>query len=301
MQISDDSAEKTVGNSTGADWRQIDDVRPLAAATTRPAFVADPDAVAAFQRDGVVLLPGAMTEWVEPLRTGLDRILSTPDRFAYPCDSTSPDEPGRFFDAYCNWQLVPEFLMHVMTSPAAAMAAAFMESGSAQLFHEHAFSKEAATQKATPWHHDLPYYCVEGEQTASVYVALDETPEETAVRFLRGSHRTGQLYYPRNFSAGQDYVSNDPRMATVPDIDPDDDRIFSSPLSPGDVVLFDFRTLHGATNAEVVTRRRAFSSRWLGDDVRYVERPGETSPPLTGLDLKPGDRMRDDWFPILWG
>lgn len=290
----------TVGNTAGVHWRQIEDVRPLVAAHQRPGFEASAEDVDAFQRDGVVLLPGVFREWVEPLRTGLQRILDAPKRHAFPCDSTVAGEPGRFFDAYCNWQIVPEFLDFVMTSSSAAMAAAFMQSSRAQLFHEHAFSKEAATAKATPWHHDLPYYCIDGDQTVSVYVALDDTPADTAVQFVKGSHRTGELFYPRNFRAGEDYVSSDPRMVSAPEIDGDDDRIFRSALTAGDAVLFDFRTLHGTTDALVSMRRRAFSTRWLGDDVRYVERPGETSPPLTDLGLQPGDRMRDDWFPILW-
>ena len=71
-------------------------------------------------------------------------------------------------------------------------------------------------------------------------------------------------------------------------------------LAPGDAVLFDFRTLHGSTDAPVESRRRAFSTRWLGDDVRYLARPGETSPPYGDMGLESGARMREDWFPVLW-
>ena len=75
-------------------------------------------------------------------------------------------------------------------------------------------------------------------------------------------------------------------------------RVFA--LEPGDTVLFDFRTLHGSTATETRHRRRAISTRWLGDDMVYFERPGETSPPLKDLGIAPGERMREDWFPILW-
>jgi hypothetical protein len=46
--------------------------------------------------------------------------------------------------------------------------------------------------------------------------------------------------------------------------------------------------------------RRAFSTRWLGDDVTYCERPGETSPPYTDHGMRHGEPMREDWFPVLW-
>ena len=58
--------------------------------------------------------------------------------------------------------------------------------------------------------------------------------------------------------------------------------------------------VHGTTAAEIKNRRRAFSTRWMGDDVRYLERQGETSPPLQNLGLQSGDVMRHDLFPVLW-
>lgn len=298
----DEATTPTVGNVAGADWRVIDDVRTLAAATPRPAYVADEELVDTFQRDGVVVVPGAFADWVEPLRAGLQRNLDHPSDYAFPCDSTNADEPGRFFDSYCNWQRIGEYLTFALSSSAAAMAAQFMRSETAQLFHDHAFSKEAGTQKATPWHHDLPYYCVDGSQTVSIYVSLDEVGEDTVVRFAKGSHRTGQLYYPRAFSSGADYASADTSLRSVPaTIDSGDEHdILAVPLTPGDAVLFDFRTLHGTTDAPITTRRRAFSTRWLGDDAVYCERPGETSPPLVDLTVEPGERLRTDWFPVLW-
>ena len=57
--------------------------------------------------------------------------------------------------------------------------------------------------------------------------------------------------------------------------------------------------LHGARGNTAATRRRAFSLRLLGDDARYVERPGRTSPPFPDHDMTPGQKLRTDWFPIL--
>ena len=71
-------------------------------------------------------------------------------------------------------------------------------------------------------------------------------------------------------------------------------------LEPGDCIAFHFQTLHGTTDGEVIGRRRALSTRWLGDDIIYCERQIETSPPYSDIGLKHGDRMREDWFPVLW-
>lgn len=289
-------------NTSTVEWHVIDDARPLAAATSRPEAGVNADDVAAFRRDGVVVFRGAFTEWVDPLRAGLQRTLDEPDRYAFPCESSQGDEPGRFFDSYCNWQLIPEYLAFVLTSKAASMAGQLMGARTAQLFHEHAFCKEAGTTKATPWHHDLPYYCVDGRQTASVYVALDTIPASIAVRFWKGSHHGDQLYVPRDFAAGAEYEAGEPTMRSVPDVDATADAadILALDLEPGDTYVFDFRTLHGSGDTPVAERRRAFSTRWLGDDVTYVERAGETSPPLTDLGMLTGERMREDWFPVLW-
>ncbi len=286
------------GNSATVDWRP--DPGLVAGLSLPPRIDVSPADVDTFQRDGVILLKNLFPEWVEPLRAGLQRNMDEAQNYAFPCDSVAPGGKGRFFDSYCNWHRIPEYQAFVSQSAAAHLAAQFMRSQTAQLFHEHVFCKESGTQTATPWHHDLPYYCVDGIQNISVYVALDTTPAETAVRFLAGSHRTGQLYFPRHFVDGSDYAQDDSAMTSVTPLIESfkDSEIRSFALEPGDVILFDFRTLHGTTDATVQKRRRAFSTRWLGDDMVYCERAGETSPPLKDLGVKPGARMPSTLFPV---
>jgi ectoine hydroxylase-related dioxygenase (phytanoyl-CoA dioxygenase family) len=288
-------------NQVTVDWHQPGfsiDTGDLA------SFAASTEDIETFRRDGVVLLPGASTEWVDCLRAGLQRNLDNPRQYAFPCESNPEGEPGRFFDSYCNWQLIPEYLDYISHSAAASIAGQFMDTAHAQFFHEHAFMKAPGTQRATPWHQDLPYYCVDGYKTASVYVALDHADADVAVQFVRGSHRWGRLFYPRVFEDGSAFNDDKPdaAMEAVPDIDANRKQydIAAWPLQPGDTIVFDFRTLHGTGNATVKSIRRAFSSRWLGGDVTYCERPGETSPPYVDHGMKHGDQMRSDWFPVLW-
>jgi len=186
-----------------------------------PPFVADQADIGQYQRDGVVLLKGAFSDWVDVLRSGLQRNLDNPQQFAFPCESNPRGEPGRFFDSYCNWQLIPEYLDFVSHSCAASMAGRFIETRRVQFFHEHAFIKTPGTQRATPWHQDLPYYCVDGVKTASIYVSLDHADADVAVRFVKGSHRWNKLFYPRVFLDGSDFENSslDPGMDSVPDID----------------------------------------------------------------------------------
>ena len=76
-------------------------------------------------------------------------------------------------------------------------------------------------------------------------------------------------------------------------------RVLEWSMEPGDAVAFDYRVLHGARGNTSAQRRRAFSLRLVGDDARYVERPGRTSPPFPGHDMEAGQRLREDWFPVI--
>ena len=46
-------------------------------------------------------------------------------------------------------------------------------------------------------------------------------------------------------------------------------------------------------------RRRAFSLRLVGEDAAFADRPGRTSPPYPGHGMTAGERLREDWFPVL--
>jgi hypothetical protein len=76
----------------------------------------------------------AFGDWVEPLRAGLQRSLERPQDFTFPYESNPTGEPGRFFNSYCNWQLIPEYLDYVTRSCAVSMASRMMQSRTTQFF-----------------------------------------------------------------------------------------------------------------------------------------------------------------------
>ena len=86
----------------------------------------------------------------------------------------------------------------------------------------------------------------------------------------------------------------------MPDIESIENEIMVPDLKLGDAILFNFKTVHGAPGNNTKNQRRAFSMRFIGDDVRYIDREGETSPPFVGINLKVGDTLRTDWFPVVW-
>ena len=86
----------------------------------------------------------------------------------------------------------------------------------------------------------------------------------------------------------------------IPDPDAEDMPILEWEMQPGDAVAFNYRTLHGARANNSSQRRRAFSIRYVGDDARYIERPGRTSPPYPGHGMQTGQKLREDWFPYVY-
>lgn len=257
--------------------------------------------VEAYERDGVVCVQGAFeSRWLEVLGTGVERNLAEPGAFAK--RYTPPGGPGLFFGDYCNWRRIPEYREFLLHSPAAEIAGRLMRSGKVNLFHEHVLVKEPGTLELTPWHHDQPYWTVDGTQVCSLWLPLDPVPRETSVEFVRGSHRWGVWYTPRRFVDNQDHPAADPDFVPVPDVSARraDYDIVSWALEPGDCLVFHALTLHGAPGNRLATRRRAVASRWTGDDARYVLRPGFMSPPPPEGAPEPGSPMDSAVYPVVW-
>jgi len=254
------------------------------------------DDIDTFRRDGVVVIRGLFADHVQTLRDGVTRNMAEPGPFASNNDKAG--ETGRFFDDYCNWGRIPEFAQVIRASPAAQVAADLMQSQTTQLFHDHVLVKEPGTSMATPWHQDAPYYFVEGRQTVSFWSPLDRVSNAT-LRCVAGSHAWEKPVLPTRWAKGDAFFNPEPYMA-VPDPDADGMDVREWEMEPGDAVAFNYHTLHGARGNQSDQRRRAFSLRLVGDDARYTQRPGPTSPPFPGHDMQPGQRLRTDWFPILY-
>ena len=256
------------------------------------------DMITAYQRDGVVLIKGLWADWVDTLRAGIDRNMADPSEFA--AENLKPGEGGRFFDDYCNWTRIPEFEQVIRQSEAAEVAAKLMGSDFVQLFHDHVLVKEPGTAKPTPWHQDQPYYFVDGRQNVSFWSPLDPV-REASLRCVAGSHLWPREVLPTRWVAETSFYPDPELYMPVPDPDAEGMRVLEWQMEPGDAVAFNYRTLHGARGNTASTRRRAFSLRLVGEDARYVERPGRTSPPYPGHGMVAGQRLRDDWFPVLRG
>ena len=93
-------------------------------------------------------------------------------------------------------------------------------------------------------------------------------------------------------------------MLALPDIEANrkDYDIRKFAMQPGDVLVFNGMIVHGAPgNTSTTHHRRAYSTRWMGDDARFCVRKGEVAIPTFDTGLKDGDRYNGDRFPLVYG
>ena len=265
-------------------------------------MILEKETVQKFRENGAAALPGAFADWVDKLRAGVAWNMESPSsdvRIYYGEKKT--DGSGKFFGDYCNWQRIPEYEKFIFNSPAAKLASQLMGAETVQLFHEHVFVKEAMANVGTPWHQDMPYYCIDVERSVSFWIPLDDVPRERTLEFVAGSHLWGKHFRPDRFN-GQPLNQND-GMETIPDIDADRSSydILGWALKAGDAVAFDFRTVHGApANKSTSSARRAFALRLVGDGAVFNRLPGRvSSPPFPDVVLDNGASLDGEQFPLL--
>jgi ectoine hydroxylase-related dioxygenase (phytanoyl-CoA dioxygenase family) len=253
----------------------------------------------AYHNDGAVLLRGHFAPWVGLLRESTERVLANPGPLG--TRYGSDDHRGVFRGDRYMWTFDEGFRRFVMEGPGARLSAELMGAGQARLFYDHLLVKEPGAEAPTPWHQDLPYWCVEGEQICSLWIVLDRVERNSGLlQFVKGSHRWNRRFSAPDFRYRQDYADD---LEPMPDIDGQRDRyefLTWDVLEPGDCLAFHPMAVHGAPgNSRPDLRRRALSVRWMGDGVRYREAANVTRP-IRDPGLRHGDPVGGDLFPRVW-
>ena len=279
---------------------------PDVSLTALPSFdvgesgVPEEDAVVAYERDGVVCLRRALApHWVDLLAEGIEFAIHDGVARDSAFSIAKPGEPGFFFYDTFMWKRIDNFRRFAFDSPAADLAMGIMRARSLIYYFDFMLVKEPGTSRKTPWHYDEAYWPISGSQICNLWTALDLIPEETTLRFLRGSHRWTKNYRAVHFDPDLDYA-NLPNDPPPPDWDCEDGdhEIVFAPLEPGDCLIFHNRTHHSAPgNSLAATRRRALATHWIGDDITYNDKPQETDPPYRGENLAHGGSMECASFP----
>jgi ectoine hydroxylase-related dioxygenase (phytanoyl-CoA dioxygenase family) len=262
-----------------------------------PARAITPEEVERYREDGVVPLRQVFDQrWIEYLQPAVDEVMKNPGPFAEEYSRGN----GRFFGDLDVAKRHSRFRTFIHHSPAAEIVGILTGSSKINFFYDQLLVKEPGTSERTPWHQDQPYWAVSGRQVASIWLPLDPVTKQSALQYVKGSHRWG-AHNPHHFSDNRPY--EDTGYPELPDIDDPfgNYEILGWDLEPGDCLVFQAMIVHGsAGNSSLVSRRRAWATRWTGDDARFDRRSGEIAIPTSDPGLKNGDPMDCEDFPVVW-
>ncbi len=278
----------------------------------------------ALQRDGAVCLRGAVAlPWVKTLCAGVERNIRQPGPLFRSLSDAG--QPGGFFTDMWTREKIPEFTDFILNSQIAMIAAAALGEPRVRLLQDTWFAKRAGTIERTPWHHDTVIF----GPFLSIWIALDPIPRESSLEFVRGSHRWNRYFMPKSyFETDQGtqslreverYYLDYHRRTTarqvsalgvfqfepVPDVEAARDQydIISWDMRPGDCIVFDALTLHGASGNPSGSDARRFVARWV-DSSAVLAPHGESTVAVLreqGFDVPfgVGEPIRGNLFPLL--
>jgi ectoine hydroxylase-related dioxygenase (phytanoyl-CoA dioxygenase family) len=278
-----------------------------------PVNISDAE-VAAYQRDGAILLRGVLGgEWVQNLADAIEDLRDNPG----PLSSrfTNTDGQGETFTDQFASVRSRALSQLIENSSLCEVAARLMKSAYAGFVLDQVFYKRAGVNIATPFHQDTPYFQVTGQDLARTWVCCDSSPPDVTVAVVRGSHRWNVLYSTNSLAISDlsevkldnnfEYLGNHPNesLPWLPDVAKHRDSfdILTWQVEPGDVLVFDGNVLHGTFGAADAGPRRALAVMWGGDNTRYMHRPDMAIPDLASLrgqSIASGEliRQRPDIF-----
>lgn len=215
-------------------------------------------------------------------------------------DKIDTPKPGRFFyEAGC-WRLSKPIRQAVFDSALPELVADLVDADDVLFFEDTIFARDPHTPQQTAWHQDLDYFNVGDEgRKVIVWIPLDACDAETGrMKYVRGSHKWGETYAANVFFTSTPMSGSEEQR--LPDIGANEDAydIVSFDVNPGDVIIHDVMTLHGASGNTSARPRRAISFRYVDGDVRYFERPGAVTQTGISHTLKNGDPLLCDDYPL---
>ena len=252
-----------------------------------------PTEIEQYHEAGALRVRGLLDpSWIEQIERAVVRVMTAPSPIS--AVFSKPEEgfhmEAGLFVSDADIQAV------VLRSPLARIAQAFMGSSNVHFFYDQMFCKQAGSQYPTPWHHDITFWPVRGEQIISIWIPLDPvTRASSGLEYVRGSHRWNNQF--RAVSPMYNAQLVDPAHEEMPDIDThrEDYDLVSWPMEPGDALVFHPRTVHGSSaNTDLKQPRRAIAFRFLGDDVSYCPTPHTMPFPAEGLNH--GDPIAEPSF-----
>ncbi|MEM8561742.1 MAG: phytanoyl-CoA dioxygenase family protein [Pseudomonadota bacterium] len=210
-------------------------------------------------------------------------------------------EKGKFKAGSFNCLNYPSLNALGKQAPFGQIAAELMGSSRICFYGDQLFWKQPNSLQRTAFHQDATYFHHQGDQCCTFWMPMEKVDKENGMMgYARGSH-LGGFYKPNLFVSQASFPGSegDP----LPDVEGNEEKfdVVYYPAEAGDIIVHHVKTWHGSTgNASATRHRRALTLRYLGDDIRYLERPGTPPDSPKSATLKNGDPIDCDEFPLMW-
>ena len=266
-----------------------------------------------YEEHGVVKLPGLIEpEWVE-------KILATIDETAARADEVQPagsdlsfgKADGRMTIRYM-WREIPTVRDFLLRADLAEPIARITRTEQLHFWFDLTFIHDGSTSgtagAGTPWHHDIAAFTFKGQQLPSLWMAMTSADENRSrLKFIDGSHKTVPGFIRTADNKAPEDGSPD-GFIDVPDYDrlvaEGREKIITWDVEAGDAIILHPYVIHGADgNRGQQSRRVAITTRWIGDDCRFLPTSYAKARSGVGIvasDLKLGARPHGEYFPIVW-
>ena len=262
------------------------------------------DLIDTYAREGAVCIRSVIDEhWLSVLAHGIQRNIDNPGPQGREYTKDRDDAPGFFFGDAAVWQDIPEYQDFLFNSPVAQIAALLTGASKLNLYFDGIFVRGPNTPSRTPWHQDVPYWPIDGDQMCTIWIPLDYVPREGSVEYVKGSHRWRKVFRPKSFfKADEDYSSTAGDQLPMPDFEHlrDDYELLGWEMHPGDVQCFHGHVIHGAAGNDTDKPRRTFQARLSGDGMTYIEPGPDMHPVFPDCGLTTGDPIGGPMFPEIW-
>jgi ectoine hydroxylase-related dioxygenase (phytanoyl-CoA dioxygenase family) len=261
------------------------------------AYPVTPEQVAAYQRDGHLLLRGVLS----PEEVAVYRRVIRDAAMQYNTETRPLEERdtyGRAFLQIMNlWTRDEGVRQFVWAKRFARIAAQIMGVPGVRLYHDQALFKEPGGG-FTPWHQDQTYWPLDTDHTVTMWMPLvDIPPEVGSMTFASGSHRRGWITKEIISDESESFFDRYVREEGLP-------TVYYGAMSAGDATFHAGWTLHKAFGNPTPNMREVMTVIFMADGVRILapetkNRENDLASWLPGC--KPGDVAASPLNPLLYG
>jgi ectoine hydroxylase-related dioxygenase (phytanoyl-CoA dioxygenase family) len=182
----------------------------------------------------------------------------------------------------------------------------------------HQSSQDGKAGPGTAWHHDCSAFDFKGLKLPSLWMAMTPTDSQRSrLEFIDKSHKSVPGFYRAPAAVYRAEVGNyKPEQSNdgfleCPDynqlVAEGKEKVISWDCKPGDAIILHPYTIHGAkgnVGNAAHGRRVAITTRWLGDDVRFIPTPYNANvrtPGFAAANMPLGALPKGEYFPLVWG